>query len=430
MKLDLSNRSHDEISTSPIGALDRLFISPSGISVDDAYQYGTPQERSDLRALGVVLLGSSALSAVTTTLGLHLAMGDGGFHPVYALAGLFVGALTGAIDYVVQYKGTLNARGLSELRRAGLKLPDTETATRVPFFVRLVRVGQAATFGFLGGTFLVIAANSSDVQSFIDTKYFTSNRIVAEEAAKQVDVGVARGKQALAVQDAEVGNLSRSIQAMRSNDVKRAIGRKAGAPLPPSDPQVEALERRLADATATRERLAAVVSKQEDGRNAAIEKVINESPSAIRKRSGLAAQIEAISALTSENPKLLLIVLALDFLSLMLELGPVWAAATKIPSALAARLALEHFIEVTRLATSGAERLGVRTIEDPAAPQPAEAKAAAAITEPSLTEAPPTVANDNASLAPSGLNGAIFARRPRGRPRKNGLDSTDGGTKQ
>jgi hypothetical protein len=431
MKYDLSNRSHDEIPNSPINMFDRCWIPPSGVPVAFAYEHGKPKELSDLRAVTTILLGSSALSAITTTVGLHLAMGDGGFHPLYALAGLFVGGLTGTIDHVVQYRGTLSSRGISELRRAGLKLPDPETATRMPFFVRLVRVGQAATFGFLGGTFLFIAANSGDVHSYIDSKFMSANRTVAEEVAKLVDGGIARSKQALAVQDSEVSNLSRSIQSMRSNEVRRAIGRKANAPPITSNPQLEALERRLAETTVTRDNLAAAVSEQEESRNATIEKAIIASPNVVRKRTGLAAQLEAISALTAGNNGLLAILLAFEFLSLALELGPMWAAATKLPSALAARLARDHFIEVTSLAREGAVKLGVHEAEDhePTKPVAEQAAAAADVTESPVMETAQTAANDNLPVAPSGLTGVTPPRRGRGRPRKNGADRpTEGDT--
>jgi hypothetical protein len=101
MKYDVSNRSHDETTTSKITRLDRFLIPPSGVPVEFAYQHGKPKELSDLKAATTVLLCSSALSAITTTVGLHLVVGDGGFHPLYVLAGLFVGGLTGTIDHVV-----------------------------------------------------------------------------------------------------------------------------------------------------------------------------------------------------------------------------------------------------------------------------------------------------------------------------------------
>jgi hypothetical protein len=413
-KYDSSDQSHDTISNAPISALDRCLIPLSGIPADFAHQYGSRQELSDLRVTGAILLGTSALSAITSTAGLHLVMGDGAFHPSYAAAGLFIGGLTGAIDFMCQYKGTLNSRGLAELRRGGLKLPDAESTTRIPFFVRLVRVGQAAVFGFLGGTFLIIGANFSDVHSYIDGKFMGANPTVAADAAKLADTGIARAKQALSVEEGEVNNLSRSIQAMRSNDTRRSIGRKSNAPPTTSDPKLDVLRGQLAEAVAKRDSLAKNVSEQESGRNGFIEKTIDENPTAIRKRTGLAAQLEALSALTSENPKLLLFILAFEFLSLALELGPMWAAATRIPSALAARLSLEHFIRVSTLSKEGAEKLGARVIDDQPTPAPIEADTDIDIDIPPFDALLPQEANDNTPSAPDALHGV--QKRGAGRP--------------
>jgi Domain of unknown function (DUF4407) len=425
MKHDFSDRSHEQARPGKPGEMiERTLINLSGIPADYAYEHGSQQERSDLKALGAILLGSSALTSITATVGLHLALGDGGFHPWYAAMGIFVGALTGAIDYTVQYKGTLASRGLSENRRAGLKLPDSESTSRLSFFVRLVRVGQAATFGFLGGMFLIIATNFTDVHSYIDNKFTTLNRPVAEEAAKLTDAAIARNRQALSVLDAEINNLSRLIQAVRLNDVKRAVGRKANAPPPTSNPQLEALERQLAETTVKRDAVAATLSNQEGNRNAAIEKAINASPNVIRKRTGLAAQLEALSALTDENPRLILVFLALELLSLALELGPMWAAASRIPSALAGKLALDHFVLVSERAKEGAEKLGVRAVDDHPVTAPIEAQAAKDAPPPTA-EVSPQAANDSAPPSPSESNGAAPPPRwprSRGTSGKSGLE--------
>ena len=410
MKFDLSDRSHDQVTPKPGGLIERTLINFSGIPSNLAYRYGSPQERSDLMAAGAVLLGSSALSAVTATAGFHLALGDGSFHPLYALAGLGIGALTGAIDFVTQYKGTLSARGLAALRRAGLNLPDSESTQTGPRLIRIGRVGQAATFGFLGGLFFVIAGNGSDIRAYLDNKFMTANKTVAVEASKFVDAGIARSKQAFSLQEGEVNSVSRSIQTLRSNDVKRSIGRKTNAPATASNPQLEALEQRLADETAKRDALAAAVNAQEAGRNAAIEKTITESPNAVRKRSGLSAQVEALSALTNENPRLLVIMLAIEFLSLCLELGPLWAASTKISSSLAARIALEHFIEVSALAKEGAEKLGARPVDQTEPAEPVDTAPANDNTQLDMFAGSPVTSNDNVPVAASGLNGAM----PRG----------------
>jgi hypothetical protein len=44
-------------------------------------------------------------------------------------------------------------------------------------------------------------------------------KAAAVEVSKLVDGGIARSKQALSLQEGEVNSVSRSIQALRSNDV-------------------------------------------------------------------------------------------------------------------------------------------------------------------------------------------------------------------
>lgn len=160
--------------------------------------------------------------------------------------------------------------------------------------------------------------------------------------------------------------------------------------------------------------LAAAVSSEEVGRNAAIEKTITESPNAVRRRSGLSAQVEALSALSDENPRLLVILLAIEFLSLCLELGPLWAASTKIPSSLAARIALDQFIEVSALAKDGAEELGARRADEPEPAGPADTAPANDNAQLDMFAGGPITSNDNVPPAPSGLNGA--KRQGAGRP--------------
>lgn len=377
MKYDLSAQAHDQVSTNPIPLWDRLLISPSGITAAYAHDYGSRQELSDLRVWSLLLAGSSGLTAIGTTLGLHLGLGADGIQCPLVATGAFIGTLTAAIDHVVLYRGSLSARGLAELRLAGLKLPDAEKTNRVPYLIRAMRIGQAATFGLLTGTFVILATNSTDIRSHIDAVFIKENQAVAEESTKLVDASIYRTKQTLATQDIDIASLNRSIQALRSNDVRRSVGRKANAPSTSPDPQLEPNEVRLAQVTAAREATLASLKGLETGRNAAIEKMIMASLNSVPKRTGFAAQLEALSTVASSNPKLWLFILALDFLSLALELGPMWAAATRIPSALAARLARDHFIQLTELAREGAQRLGVAGASEPE-PEPPKPTAPAA----------------------------------------------------
>jgi hypothetical protein len=149
--------------------------------------------------------------------------------------------------------------------------------------------------------------------------------------------------------------MSRQLQSLRQNDVRRAIdaGRRKGAVVEPaSSPQIATLEKTLTEESAKRDALKTALDKVEN-RNEAIEKAILSAPYHKPKRSGLSGQIEALSAISRDNPKLLILIIAFELISLALELGPMVCAAVYIPSALAARVALEHFIEVRRTARSG-----------------------------------------------------------------------------
>jgi hypothetical protein len=421
-KYDLSNQAHKEPRKFRIGKINRLLISVGGGQPDRVFEFCLPNEVADFKARGAVLLGTTAISSVTGATVLHLAFGDGGLKPLLLLAGLGIGVLQGMIDSFVQYRGSLVPQGLAELRNAGLKLPVPERAVFISYVMRIFRVIQGGTLGFLGGLVFMLAANGTDIRAYIDEKFMTDNRTVAEEAAKLVDASIMRSKDALLLETTELNNLSRSIQSLRANDVRRAISasRKTSQASSKSvgaspDVQLGALEKRLTDETAKRDILKATVDTQETNRNSVIEATVSDAPHHIPKRIGLSAQMEALSALTREDPKLLLLIFAFELISLALELGPMFCAATYVPSAYAARLALDHFEQVTTLAADGAERLGARVIEDQPAPAPIEPETEIGIDIAPFDALPPREANDNLPPTTDAMNGE--QKRGRGRPR-------------
>jgi hypothetical protein len=418
MKYDPSDQTHAETPRARVGLAGRWLISAGGGQADTVLNCCSPKEIADFKVRGAVLLGSSALSSVTAATIFHLAFGDGGFDPLLLAAGLGIGGLQGIIDSFVQYRGTIHSRGLAELRNARLKLPAPESALSASRAVRFLRVAQGATSGFLGGLVFMLAANGADIRAYNDNKFLTDNRAVAEQMSKMVDSSIGRSKDALALQTAELNNLSRAIQSLRANDVRRAIGasRRANQPSASApDAQLAALEKRLTEETAKRDALKTAVERQEGDRNAAIERAV--SPGHIPKRAGLSAQLTALGELTREDPKLLLFLVGFLLVSLALELGPMFCGATYTPSAFAARVTLDHFLEVTKLASAGAQELSARkpaTIDTVGV----QDQGAAEGTKPGGA---PREANDNAMVM-AGMNGAMPPRRPRGRPRKNGVD--------
>jgi hypothetical protein len=423
MKYDITDRAHVETAKARISFKDRLLISAGGAQVDTALKYCPPREIADLKVRGAVLLGSSAFTSVTAATLFHLAFGDGGFSPLLAVAGIGVGALQGLIDSFVQYRGPMHARGLAENRAAGLKLPTPESNLSASWPVRALRVAQGATSGFLGGLIFLLAANGADIRAYLNNTYAIENRGSAGETAKIVDEGIARSKDDLARETNELNNLIRTIQILRADDVLRRTSRGRGTTqlsMPAPDTRLGSLEKKLAEETAKRDALKAAVERKENGRNAAIETADLRALTHVAKRSGLSAQLGALGALTRDDPKLLLLLIPILLLSMALELGPLFCSTTYMPSVYAARVALEHFIEVTRLASDAAKRLGV--IED-------DVQAATTTGTPTDDNATEITVSDEAAkrfndneLPHAGMNGATPPRRGRGRPRKNGLD--------
>jgi hypothetical protein len=423
MKHDFSDRSHDQPPELEISLLDRLWISAGGGEPETVVKHCSKKEISDFKALGLVLLGSSCLSAATATTVFHLALGDGTFHPLFAVGGAAIGTLQGVIDNVLQYRGTIYAKGIAELRRAGMKLPEIVRPGSASAIVRLVRILQGAALGALGGLCLTLAALSVDTRAHIDNKFFTENRVVTAETTKIIDASIARTQEDLKVETTHVEQLNRMLSSLRQDNIRRIVranGRAAAPSTSSSDGQITAIERTLAEATAKRDALREALATQTADRNPAIEKAILTAPNHVEKRVGLSGQLAALSEQTKDDPKLLLLILAFEIISFALELGPMWCAAKYIPSAYAARVTLQHFIEVSKLVKEGAKELGAPAADaqepreptaNPPAPDPPNPP-------PATTEA----ANDN-DPALAGLNGAML-RRPRGRPRKNGLDQS------
>ena len=244
MKHDFSDRSHDQPAELKISLLDRLWISASGAEPETAVRHCSKKEISDIKALGLVLLGSSCLSAITATTVLHLALGDGGFHPLFAVGGIAIGSLQGVIDNVLQYRGTIYAKGSAELRRAGIKLPEILRPGSASAIVRLVRILQGAALGALGGLCLTLAALSPDTRAYVDNKFLTDNRVVAAEMTKIVDASIARTQDDLKAETTHVDQLNRMLSSLRQDNVRRIVrasGRSAAPSISTSDGQIAIL---------------------------------------------------------------------------------------------------------------------------------------------------------------------------------------------
>jgi hypothetical protein len=403
LKADLTNRWYEVPPEKPPGTIiDRWLINPSGVSASIAYQYGDAHQRSNLRAMGAALYGSSLLTAFTITAGVHVAFGDGNFHPSYFLCGLFIGGLAGLGDYLLQYKPSIEESGQEYLRRnCGLKLAEADAAKGVPRFIRVTRLTQAGIVGGLGSVFIFILADSGLVQAHINRKFLEENKASAAIAARIVDEQIARAKRGFTIADGNVVSLSSSL--------RRLSNRK---PTQTARERLEREERQINEQSRGLDERAASVGALEDDRFRKIEKLIMEYPGAIPRDNGFGGKIDAYFSEVSARPLRLIFLAAWDLFSLLLECLPLWLAATKIPSPLAGRIVLDQYVQGRKLRLEANSQLDI---------QPYEQMGDAARTFSDKRWNTGDALFQSRAAASSGLNGATPPKRGRGRPRNDGL---------
>jgi Domain of unknown function (DUF4407) len=426
-KHDLTGRSHDQpregkpfavILAAWFSVIADLLIIYGGGHPQTVRQVSSARETLDFMILGLVLLGTMLMTASTVTTVLHFAADDGRFHILYALVGILVGAMQGASDNILQYRKPLLERGLAELRRIGMRLPDVVQRPMVALMLLLQRILQGAGIGSLAGLCLILLAMHTSIDSFGTRKFMTDNPAVSIEMTKLVDSAITRSTDERNGATGRIDQLNRMLATLRQENVRRAVragSRAASTSAMAPDAQIAALETNLAAETSRRDVLSAKLDQQLVDRNGEIERRILSSPNVVPKLSGLSGQIEALTALTKSDPKILVFIIIFQLVSLALELSPMWISLSDrfFPCTYAAHLAMESFNEVTQIGRDGARRLGLLPPEE-------EAPAA-----PPTQESVPTPANDDLPVAPSSLNGATPLRRGRGRPPgKNGVDRT------
>jgi hypothetical protein len=402
IKADLTPRSHEKVDRPPGNALSRLLISASGIPASLAYQHADAHERSDLAATGAALFASAALTAASATAGFHIALGDSTSYLACMGYGAGIGGITGLGDYLLQYKGTISAKGHAFLNRLGIKLPDAEAARTAPKYVRIGRVVQSGLFGSLTALFFMLVANDSAIRAYINQQFLAANSASAIAATQIVDDQIARAKRGLEIVD---GNVT-MLQTTRRSGGKR--NDKTAA-------RIEQNEKKFAAEDRTREGRAARVDELEANRFAAIEKLIMQAPGAIPKNDGLGGKTDAFFALSKDSPRLFGLSAIIEFLSLALECLPLWLSVTRLESPLAGRIVLDQFIAGTRLSQEGIRTLGVQPLEEVETDEGQQAESAA----PEANAADPL-----SDLAPNAdgepdapLENAPAEKRGRGRPR-------------
>jgi hypothetical protein len=209
---------------------------------------------------------------------------------------------------------------------------------------------------------MILLAMQPGIDNYSAHKFMIDNPVASAVATRLVDAGIERTTTDVAASKAQIDQLNRMRTTLRQENVRRAVRDRSHSPLPAtssSDVQLDKLDAALASETAKHDALKATLSTQIAERNNDIEQKTLSSPNVVPKLAGLSGQLEALTALTRDDPKLLFFTIVFQVISVALELSPMWISLSVFPSRYAAHLSLQHFIEVSKASEVGARQLGV-----------------------------------------------------------------------
>jgi hypothetical protein len=400
-----------------IGLLCTALLMAGGVHPQTMIERCGTQEIFNTKIRGAILILSCLFTALSFCTVAHLAVGSGSFSFGLALASVGLAALIGTTDNYVWYCSSIYSQGLTELANAGLQIqaPVNSSSTRLVFALRVL---QGATLGLLSGLFLTVAANITDINARIESDYLYENRFAAAEVSKPIDAEIARASDAVTAQNAQVGALTRQVVALQT-ETRRAVSagrRTSNVSAPALETQLVAFERKRTDETAKLDELKGRLAKLVAGRNEAVMKAIETAPQHSPRRDGFLGKLNALDAITRENPKLLLMILALELIALGMELAPVLAKQRYVPSTYAAIVTLEQLTATASLAHDGAKRLA--QYDEDEARKTSVAGHGDAEGAPHAANSNSPHANNNHRDAAHGADPATVSKRKRGRPPK------------
>ncbi|MHC2435335.1 DUF4407 domain-containing protein [Bradyrhizobium sp. USDA 4451] len=418
MKLDLSDRSHDENLAPPIartegalisarpaklGFLASLLARAGGATPSQLPRYAAPKEIGDIQGRGLISVGSTLSNVGGFALIAHTLYGDGHFSPSLFAIGAGAALFVGVADVCCLYRFPLHRIGLKELRKAGLRC--TALGGHVSAIVTAFRIGQAVATSATVAFFVSMMAYRSDIGAKIESDYLAENKAVIAQATPVYDASITRATGAVKEQTALTRNLDGQIAVLQQNVIRATVraSRSAKATSATTDngaAQLAVLENKRTAEYARLDGLKADLARLIQDRNTGIQQAVDSSADRKPKRDGFLGRVTAFSEILRENPLRLVIVGAIEAIAFGIEIAPVLAHWIYVPSAYAAAMALDHLRRTTALARQGAALLGP---EEP--PPPPDEQPGGERDEPDDPKPP-----------------APDPRRKRGRPRKSPLN--------
>ena len=400
--------------TAPVrkpGFIYRAIVSIAGVDQETLRQ--CPAHDWDAaRAIGLLMIGvwvyQSALFAIVAH---QFLAPDGRLHPALIIASMFIAAMILLLDSVLFVRAGFHADGIRELARAGLDLSGGFGVKLTAGIFLGLRILLALAFAQLSAIFFSLILYHGDVAANVQHQYQQQNGALIAAASRRVDDDIHQTAAAVDGAQRRVDALQRqadlTLRYLRGplpwRNWERA--RTAQAMLPD-------LERNLQAATATLAALRKELAARINGRDAAIQQAIQQSPARMDATTGILAQMRALRRLASD-PEILFVIILIDLVSFGLETAAVLAKTTTfIPTTYAALLARNAYARVVAIVDELDEMTNRRG--------PTEQESRAPGSTPRPSDRPTNVTWFPTAHGQNGL--AAPGRRPRGRPRKDGLN--------
>jgi hypothetical protein len=401
----------------------RVLIFIAGYEPQLLLEQGSKYDLGIALAIGWLAIASMILNAGIFAITGHLIFGDGGFNLGIAFAGIAFATTVGALESFAGRASHIG-RGIKAHLGAGLRIPDPQAFAGSMKHFAVYRIAISLTTAFVASTFVCLAIYKPDIAAQAQKNFQAANPAIFAQVKGAYDAEDRRLASAIAQQALQVSADERLVNTLNQADVRKTTSsnRRAVASIPPVDGrQVESLETKLNDEKAKLANLRAEAAAQNGRRNAESRKAVETSPTATPLQEGLIAQLTILNSLIVENPRVLIMVLALEFLFAGLDCAGFIARLGAPSSTYDKLLAKEHLLETVALAKDCADGLAKYDVEDGAnAETPPEV--GDGTTTASEEAQAPSPANDNVPHAndnggtPADQTSLNTPKRKRGRP--------------
>jgi len=394
-----------------LGFLMRGLIRAAGVDLELLLQCPS-EDFENVRAIGMLLIAVFAYQTTIIAIVAHrLLAADGRLHLALVAMSMLIAIMMLLIDSYGFCRAGFHADGIRELARAGLDISGGSLVKFTAGLFLAFRILLALVFAQLIAIFMSLIIYHADLMAHLEHKYQQQNAPLVTAATRRVDGDIQQAADVVSGEQQRVDALRKQIDVtltyLRGSQPwgNKDRAHEAQTMLPDLQHNFEAASSTLAT---MRENLTAL----RNGRNAAIQEAIRQSPTHVEPDLGILAQIKALRQI-ADDPEVLFVILLIDLTAFGLDTAAVLAKTiTFVPTTYAALLARNAYARVVVIADEleeFANRRGPSERENRgprAGPRPA--------TRASNVTWFPTVRGRADEATPD--------KRPRGRPRKDGLN--------